>query len=327
MKREYMDGILYALLFAIPAYILGLYFPIVGGPVFGILLGMLFAKKRRPQATESGIKFTGKKILQYAIILLGFEMNLFHVVEVGEQSLYVMIFTLLAAFGAAFLMGKVLGMDRDMTALVGAGTAICGGSAIAAVAPVIGAKDRDVVISIATIFFFNVLAVFIFPFLGHSWGMSDAGFGMWAGTAINDTSSVVAAGYAYSHDAGAYATIVKLTRTLMIVPVCLFFALLMMRSAAQSGTGFSLKRIFPMFVLYFVLACIVNTTGILPAEISHGLGMLGKFSIVLAMSAIGLNTDLPSLLKHGTRPLLLGMVCWIAVAGTSLIVQHALGLL
>jgi len=327
MKREYMDGIFYALLFAIPAYILGLYFPIVGGPVFGILLGMLFAKKRRPQATESGIKFTGKKILQYAIILLGFEMNLFHVVEVGEQSLYVMIFTLLAAFGAAFLMGKVLGMDRDMTALVGAGTAICGGSAIAAVAPVIGAKDRDVVISIATIFFFNVLAVFIFPFLGHSWGMSDAGFGMWAGTAINDTSSVVAAGYAYSHDAGAYATIVKLTRTLMIVPVCLFFALLMMRSAAQSGVGFSLKRIFPMFVLYFVLACIVNTTGILPAEVSHGLGMLGKFSIVLAMSAIGLNTDLPSLLKHGTRPLLLGMVCWIAVAGTSLIVQHALGLL
>ena len=167
MKRTYMDGILYALLFAIPAYILGLYFPIVGGPVFGILLGMLFAKKRRPKVVEEGIKFTGKKILQYAIILLGFEMNLFHVVEVGEQSLYVMIFTLLAAFGAAFLMGKVLGLDRDMTSLVGAGTAICGGSAIAAVAPVIGAKDRDVVISIATIFFFNVLAVFIFPFLGH----------------------------------------------------------------------------------------------------------------------------------------------------------------
>ena len=326
MKREYMDGILYALLFAIPAYILGLYFPIVGGPVFGILLGMLFAKKRRPQAVEKGIQFTGKKILQYAIILLGFEMNLFHVMEVGEQSLYVMIFTLLAAFGAAFLVGKVLGLDRDMTSLIGAGTAICGGSAIAAVAPVIGAKDRDVVISIATIFFFNVLAVFIFPFLGHSWGMTDTGFGMWAGTAINDTSSVVAAGYAYSHEAGAYATIVKLTRTLMIVPVCLFFSLLVMKGA-RSGAGFSLRRIFPMFVFYFVLACIVNTTGILPAEVSHGLGMLGKFSIVLAMSAIGLNTDLASLVRNGARPLALGMVCWIAVAGTSLIVQHALGLL
>ena len=327
MKREYMDGIFYALLFAVPAYVLGLYFPIVGGPVFGILLGMLFAKKRRPQAVESGIRFTGKKILQYAIILLGFEMNLFHVVEVGEQSLYVMIFTLLAAFGAAFLMGKALGLDRDMTALVGAGTAICGGSAIAAVAPVIGAKDRDVVISIATIFFFNVLAVFLFPLIGHSVGMSDAGFGMWAGTAINDTSSVVAAGYAYSHDAGAYATIVKLTRTLMIVPICLFFSLLVMKGAKESGGGFSLKRIFPMFVLYFIAACIVNTTGILPAEVSHGLGTLGKFAIVLAMSAIGLNTDLPSLVKNGLRPLTLGMVCWIAVAGTSLIVQHVLGLL
>ena len=252
MKREYMDGILYAMLFAVPAYVLGLYFPIVGGPVFGILLGMLFAKKRRPEKTESGIRFTGKKILQYAIILLGFEMNLFHVVEVGEQSLYVMVFTLAAAFLAAFVVGRLMGLDRDMTALVGAGTAICGGSAIAAVAPVIGAKDRDVVISIATIFFFNVIAVFLFPFLGHTMGMSDQGFGMWAGTAINDTSSVVAAGYAYSHDAGAYATIVKLTRTLMIVPVCLFFALLVMRGAKKSGAGFSLRRIFPMFVLYFI---------------------------------------------------------------------------
>ncbi len=315
MKREYMDGILYAMLFAVPAYVLGLYFPIVGGPVFGILLGMLFAKKRRPEKTESGIRFTGKKILQYAIILLGFEMNLFHVVEVGEQSLYVMVFTLAAAFLAALVVGRLMGLDRDMTALVGAGTAICGGSAIAAVAPVIGAKDRDVVISIATIFFFNVIAVFLFPFLGHTMGMSDQGFGMWAGTAINDTSSMVAAGYAYSHDAGAYATIVKLTRTLV------------MRGAKKSGAGFSLRRIFPMFVLYFIVACIVNTTGILPAELSHGLGMLGKFAIVLAMSAIGLNTDLPSLVKNGARPLALGMVCWAAVAVTSLVVQHALGLL
>jgi membrane protein len=327
MKREDLKGILYTLIFAIAAYVLGGYFPIVGGPVFGILIGMLFARRRRPKSVESGIRFTGKKILQYAIILLGFEMNLFHVAEVGAQSLYVMIFTLIAAFGAAFFMGKALGLDRDMTSLVGAGTAICGGSAIAAVAPVIGAKDRDVVISIATIFLFNVLAVFIFPAIGHSWGMTDAGFGMWAGTAINDTSSVVAAGYAYSHEAGAYATIVKLTRTLMIVPVCLFFALLVSRRAKETGEGFSLRRIFPMFVLYFVLACIVNTTGVLPAEVSHGLGALGKFAIVMAMSAIGLNTDLASLVKNGLRPLALGLVCWIAVAGTSIIVQRALGLL
>ena len=109
MKREDLKGILYTLVFAIAAYVLGGYFPIVGGPVFGILIGMLFARRRRPKSVESGIRFTGKKILQYAIILLGFEMNLFHVAEVGAQSLYVMIFTLIAAFGAAFLMGKALG--------------------------------------------------------------------------------------------------------------------------------------------------------------------------------------------------------------------------
>ena len=327
MKREYMDGILYALLFAIPAYILGLYFPIVGGPVFGILLGMLFAKKRRPQAVEKGIQFTGKKILQYAIILLGFEMNLFHVMEVGEQSLYVMIFTLLAAFGAAFLVGKVLGLDRDMTSLIGAGTAICGGSAIAAVAPVIGAKDKDIVFSISTIFLFNVIAVFIFPFLGHFMGMSDLGFGMWAGTAINDTSSVVAAGYSYSHEAGSYATIVKLTRALCIVPVCLAYALFAARDSKAKGKGFSLKRIFPMFILWFVVASIVNTTGILPEALAHFLGEAGKFAIVLAMSAIGLNTDFAALLKNGVRPITLGLCCWIAVAVVSLVVQRFIGII
>lgn len=327
MKREYMDGILYAMLFAVPAYVLGLYFPIVGGPVFGILLGMLFAKKRRPEKTESGIRFTGKKILQYAIILLGFEMNLFHVVEVGEQSLYVMVFTLAAAFLAAFVAGRLMGLDRDMTALVGAGTAICGGSAIAAVAPVIGAKDRDVVISIATIFFFNVIAVFLFPFLGHTMGMSDQGFGMWAGTAINDTSSVVAAGYSYSHEAGSYATIVKLTRALCIVPVCLAFALLAARDSKSEGKGFSLKRIFPMFILWFVVASIVNTTGVLPEALAHFLGEAGKFAIVLAMSAIGLNTDFAALLKNGVRPITLGLFCWIAVAVVSLIVQHFIGII
>ena len=327
MKSEYLRGIAYALLFAVPAYVLGKFFPIIGGPVFGILLGMCFARLARPKNFEAGISFTGKKILQYAIILLGFEMNLYHVLSVGSQSLAVMASTLATAFLVAWGAGRLLGVEGDARTLIGAGTAICGGSAIAAVAPVIGAKDKDIVFSISTIFLFNVIAVFIFPFLGHFMGMSDLGFGMWAGTAINDTSSVVAAGYAYSHDAGAYATIVKLTRTLMIVPVCLFFALLVMRGAKKSGAGFSLRRIFPMFVLYFVVACIVNTTGILPAELSHGLGMLGKFAIVLAMSAIGLNTDLPSLVKNGARPLALGMVCWAAVAVTSLVVQHALGLL
>jgi len=326
MNQQTIKGILFCFLFAIPAYFLGNHFPIIGGPVFGILLGIAAASFKRPASFESGIKFTGKKILQYSIILLGFEMNLFHVMEVGSQSLYVMVFTLLTAFGVAYSVGKLLKLDKDTTILIGAGTAICGGSAIAAVAPVIGAKDQDVAFSISTIFLFNIIAVFIFPAIGHFLNLSDTGFGMWAGTAINDTSSVVAAGYSYSSAAGNYATIVKLTRALMIVPICLLFAVLTAQNQKKTGT-FNLTKIFPWFILWFVVASIVNTSGILSTEITAALGNIGKFAIILAMSAIGLNTKLKSLIQNGLKPITLGLCCWIAVAVISLIVQRIIGLI
>lgn len=327
MKKEHFSGMLFALLFAVPAYFLGNQFPIIGGPVFGILLGIIFARFKRPETFDAGIKFTGKKILQYSIILLGFEMNLFNVLSVGGQSLAVMIFTMLTAFATAYFIGKLLKLEENTTSLIGAGTAICGGSAIAAVAPVIGAKDKDIAFSISTIFLFNVLAVFIFPALGHLMNMSDFGFGMWAGTAINDTSSVVAAGYSYSEEAGSYATIVKLTRALMIVPVCLIFAMITARKKCSEGQSFSLKKVFPMFILWFVVASIVNTTGVLPAELSQCLGSFGKFCIIWSMSAIGLNTDLVSLVKNGVRPIFLGLCCWFSVAVVSLIVQYFEGII
>ena len=326
MKLYYLKGIFYTLALAVPAALLGERFPIIGGPVFGILLGMLFSAHHRSAAIDDGIRFTGKKILQYSIILLGFEMNLFHVLEVGGQSVAVMLCTLSTAFLVAWGIGRALGLARDTTTLIGAGTAICGGSAIAAVAPVIGAKDKDIVFSISTIFLFNILAVFLFPFLGHALGLTDTGFGMWAGTAINDTSSVVAAGYSYSTEAGSYATIVKLTRALMIVPVCLIFAFVTARQKAGSGS-FALRRIFPWFILWFVAASVVNTTGLLPAALSHALGSAGKFAIVLAMAAIGLHTNLRELIQNGLRPIVLGLCCWFAVAVVSLIVQHTIGLI
>jgi uncharacterized integral membrane protein (TIGR00698 family) len=326
MNKQYITGIIFSLIFAIPAFFLGKAYPIVGGPVFGILLGILAAGFKRPVSVEAGIRFTGKKILQYSIILLGFEMNLFHVLDIGAKSFSVMIFTLLTAFLVAHFIGKMLKLDYKTTTLIGAGTAICGGSAIAAVAPVIEAKDKDIAFSISTIFLFNVIAVFLFPFLGHLWELSDTGFGMWAGTAINDTSSVVAAGYSYSNEAGSYATIVKLTRALMIVPVCLFFAFLMARKKTKDGS-FQLKKIFPWFILWFVVASIINTTGILPLVVSHALGNVGKFAIILAMSAIGLNTNIKSLLNNGLRPIFLGLACWFAVASVSLVIQHLIGLI
>jgi uncharacterized integral membrane protein (TIGR00698 family) len=326
MNTTHIKGIVFSLIFAAPAYFLGQTYPIIGGPVFGILLGIIAASFKRPASVENGIRFTGKKILQYSIILLGFEMNLFHVLNIGAKSFSVMIFTLLTAFLVAYLVGKMLRLDFTTTTLIGAGTAICGGSAIAAVAPVIEAKDKDIAFSISTIFLFNILAVFIFPFLGHYWGLSDTGFGMWAGTAINDTSSVVAAGYSYSNAAGSYATIVKLTRALMIVPVCLFFAFLMTRRKTNNSSV-QMAKIFPWFILWFVVASIINTVGVLPDAVSHSLGSIGKFAIILAMSAIGLNTNIKTLLSNGLRPIALGLACWFAVAFVSLIIQNITGLI
>ena len=353
ITRSMIPGILFCFVAAIPAWILGKEFPIVGGPVFGILLGMAlvtvfpnflsgnvsFSKAGKGLFSirlEEGVKCTSKKILQYAIILLGFGMNLFNVIKVGGQSLLIMFFTFSAVFVIGFIVGRALRMEGKMATLITVGTSICGGSAIAATAPVIKAKDEDVVHAISTIFLFNIVAVFIFPALGHAFGMSDIGFGMWAGTAINDTSSVVAAASAWSNYAGnstalELATIVKLTRTLMIVPITLVLAVYTVRKEQKNQSRelcktFSLGKIFPWFVVGFVLAAILNTFWGVPA-LSKSLVTLGKFMIVTAMTAIGLHTNLKKLLTNGMKPICLGVCCWFTVAGVSFFVQMWMGML
>ena len=326
-------GILMCFIIAVPAWLLGRTIPIIGGPVFGILFGIIIALFKRPESMEAGIKYTSKKILQWSIILLGFEMNLFNVIKVGGQSLAVMVFTLTSSFITAYLVGKALKIDGKTTCLIGVGTSICGGSAIAATAPVIRANDEEVAQAISTIFLFNIIAVFIFPPLGHLIGLSDTGFGMWAGTAINDTSSVVAAGASWSSAAGnntalAFATIVKLTRTLMIVPITLVLAVYTTRKTMnEKGSNYSIKKIFPWFVLGFVLTAIVNTFVPLPQGLPETLVMIGKFMIVMAMTAIGLNTNLKKLLTNGLKPICLGLSCWFVVAVVSLIVQKMIGMI
>lgn len=326
-------GILLCLAIAIPAWVLGKAFPVIGSPVFGILLGMFIGMFLKTMRFECGIKYTSKKLLQYSIILLGFEMNLFNVLEVGVQSLFIILFTLAASFVTAYIIGKALGLEANTTVLISVGTSICGGSAIAATAPVIKANDKDVAQAISTIFLFNIIAVFIFPALGHILGMTDIGFGMWAGTAINDTSSVVAAGAAWSNAAGnntalAFATIVKLTRTLMIIPITFTLAIYTMKHSKGSDTGetFEFRKVFPWFILGFIAVTVINTILIIPVAVSHSLVTLGKFVIVMAMIAIGLKTNIKSLIKSGVKPIFLGLSCWLSVASVSLLVQKLLGL-
>lgn len=342
IEKKDLPGLMLCLALAAVAYKLGKWLPIIGGPVFALLIGMVFTLLipkwqtygKSDYAFSHGVKFSSKKVLQYAIILLGFEMNLYRVIEVGSQSLLVMVFTLSAAFITAALMGKLLKVNSKMTTLVGVGTAICGGSAIAATAPVIEADEESIAHAISTIFLFNILAVFIFPPLGRALHLSDIGFGMWAGTAVNDTSSVVATGVAWSAVSGNtvalnFATIVKLTRTLMIVPITLVLAFFQAKSKKETQTqsGFSFVKIFPWFVLGFVFTAFANTFFGIPEALSHELTAIGKFMIITAMVAIGLNTHLVKLLKNGLRPITLGLCCWFAVASVSLLVQKLMGLM
>ena len=332
-------GTLLSLLIAVPAYILGLIFPVIGGAIIAIIIGMTVAvfMKNRSQF-DSGIRFVSKKVLQWAVILLGFGMNLSVVAETGLQSLPIIVSTISISLIAAYLVSKALRISGNTAALIGIGSSICGGSAIAASAPVIGADDEEVAQSISVIFFFNVLAAIIFPILGTAIGFSTADgtpFGIFAGTAVNDTSSVTACASTWDSMWGLgtetldKAVTVKLTRTLAIIPITLVLAVIRTRKEEKSGEKVSIRKIFPFFIIYFVLASVITTVLMslgVSASFFTPFKNLSKFMIVLAMAAIGLNTDIVKLVKTGGKPLFLGFTCWTMITITSLLLQHMLGL-
>ena len=329
--RQRAPGMLLAIILGLLALWLGRYAPLIGGPVIGIVLGIIVRNVLSPgERFNPGIAFTGKKVLQWSIIALGFGLSLDQVIKTGFESLSVTLITMTVAFLSAWLLGRWLHVRGHLAILIGVGTAICGGSAIAATTPIIRADDHDTAFAISTIFLFNVIAVLIFPLLGHLMHMTDLGFGLWAGTAINDTSSVVAAGYSYSKTAGDYATIVKLTRATLIIPVCLVIAFAVgvreKRRLKEEGNGghFSLARIFPWFILWFLVASAIRTMGWIPVAIQPALHFGAEFLIIVALTAIGLSSNIRKMISSGPRPILLGLGVWVAVAVSSLLVQSAL---
>lgn len=321
---------------------------VIGAPVFAILIGMIvtavFPKFADSDAMKQGVTFTSKKILQWAVIILGFTLNIKMVLSVGGQSLPIIIATIATSLIVAFIMCKVLKMEKKVSILVGVGSSICGGSAIAATAPVIDADDEEIARSISVIFLFNVIAALVFPTIGNVIGLTDDGFALFAGTAVNDTSSVTAAASAWDSMKGtngmvlAQATTVKLTRTLAIIPITLVLALMRTRTARKEGgeaKKVSFSKIFPWFILYFIAASLITTAiALLPEnaftlfyneQFVHGAKWLAKFFIAMAMCAIGLNTNIVTLIKKGGKPILMGFCCWVAIAAVSLIMQHVLG--
>lgn len=327
--KQALPGLILAILTGFSAKICGDYFPIIGGPVFGIIFGLAIGNLFKiPSVTEFGLKFTSKKVLQYAIIILGGSLGLGEVIKTGSESIWVMLSTMFIAFLFAYILGKWLKTGFTATSLIGVGTAVCGGSAIAAVAPAINAEDTDIAYSISVIFLFNVIAALVFPPIGHLLGMTQIQFGLWAGTAVNDTSSVVAAAYSYGDIAGNYAVIVKLTRTLMIIPISLVFALI---AASRNKNKInheknSLIKSIPWFIIGFLIMSLLNTQGIISTENSYLFSKAGKLLITIAMAAIGFNSDFKKIAKSGFKPIFLGFLLWIIVSISSLIVQSISGL-
>lgn len=324
-------GVILCLAIAMPAYYLGKQLPLIGGPVFAILMGMIitFLVKDKSKV-QSGITYTSKKILQYAVILLGFGMNLSDIVKTGSSSLPIIISTIATSLVVAYVLCKVLKMPSKISTLIGVGSSICGGSAIAATAPVIEADDEEIAQAISVIFLFNILAALIFPTLGGMLGLSNDGFGLFAGSAVNDTSSVTATATAWDGIHGSntldQATIVKLTRTLAIIPITLVLAFKRTRDAEKSESTFNLKKIFPFFILFFILASVITTVFNLPGNITAPIKDLSKFFIVMAMAAIGLNTNIVKLVKSGAKPIFMGFCCWVAITVVCLSMQALLGL-
>ena len=330
-----LPGIVLPIIVALLACWLESLLPIhlIGSAVIAMFIGMFLNQfVRKTDVFATGLKFTSKKILKFAIILLGLSLNITAILHVGQMSLTVMVFTLLTCFGGGYFISKALGLNWKLSNLISAGTGICGGSAIAAIAPTI-----DVAYAMSATFLFDMAMIVLFPIMGRALGMTDQAFGIWAGTAVNDTSSVVATGYAFSEAAGDFATMVKLTRTLAIISTVIVFALVQLNlkrkeamALQQDGSAlkaeFSIKKIFPWFILGFLAMSIVASILPIPAQLVSGTKTASKFLMVCALAAIGLNTSFASMKKAGIRPMIHGFIISALVVIVALLVEMGMGI-
>ncbi|MGB4779035.1 YeiH family protein [Microbacterium sp.] len=314
-------GLLLCLVIAVIATVIGTFVPLVGSAIPAVMIGVVIAVIRKPAGqVVPGIGYSGKFVLQCAVVLLGSQLSLKSIVEVGTESLPVMLSSLIVCLVAAWLLGRWMGIERDIRTLIGVGTGICGASAIAAVAPIVKAKSHDISYAISTVFLFNILAVVVFPLVGHALGMTPHAFGLFAGTAVNDTSSVVAAASVFSSAALGFAVVVKLVRTLMIIPISVTLAII---EGRRNGDDERLtpRRVFkmiPWFLFGFVIMALIASTGIITEAGAEILGRLSVFLVATALAGIGLSTDIRAIRAAGLKPLALGGVLSALVALTAL---------
>ena len=305
---------------------------ILGASIIALFMGTIINSFFHPSWIKPALKFTSKKILKLAIILLGASISVSTIMTVGKQTFFVMIFTFAMCFGGGYFVRKLFGLNWKLGNLISAGTGICGGSAVAAIAPVIDADDKDIAFAMSSTFLFDMIMVALYPIMGMALGMSDTAYGIWAGTSVNDTASVVASGYAFSEVAGDYATMVKLTRTIAIVPTVMVFAYIgtrMKQKEMQKSEGkkVNILKIIPWFIAGFLALAVVNSIALIPAEVSGVMKSVSKFLMVMALAAIGLGTSLVDFKKAGLAPVFYGITIDTLVTLTALGVIWGMGLM
>lgn len=331
-------GLAAAVAVAAVAQILGDRWPAIGAPIFAVAVGLAISRwfgSRLGTHLGTGLRFTSKTLLQIGIVLIGFNLDLYELAQSGYHSLPVLFGTLAVALVTGFAVGRTIRIPWRLTVLVTVGTAICGASAIAATATAVVATADDIAYAISTVFFYNILAIVIFPAVGHLLQLSDLAFGLWSGTAINDTSSVVAVAYSYSEAAGQFAVAVKLARSTMILPIVLVLALFMSwrhsdnLGRATLSTGHervaAWLSVVPWFIFLFFGASLLFTSGAFPDVLARPAAGLGRFLMITALAAVGMTANFKQLRSTGFIPLLLGFIVWIATASSSLLIQWSLG--
>ena len=299
---------------------------LLGASIIALFMGTIINSFFHPAWMKPALKFTSKRILKAAIVLLGASLSVSTIMSVGKMTFFVMVFTFAMCFGAGFFIRKLFGLNWKLSNLISAGTGICGGSAVAAIAPVIEADDKDIAFAMSSTFLFDMVMIALYPLMGKALGMSDIAYGIWAGTSVNDTASVVASGYAFSEAAGDFATMVKLTRTIAIIPTVLVFAWIGTRmkqkelKATGEGKKVNLMKIIPWFIGGFLLLAIINSVGLIPSNVSAIMKTTSKFLMVTALAAIGLNTSLLDFKKAGLKPMFYGITIDTLVTLTALVV-------
>ena len=306
---------------------------VLGASIIALFAGTIINSFFHPAWMKPALKFTSKRVLKAAIVLLGASLSVSTIMSVGKMTFFVMLFTFAMCFGAGYFIRKIFGLNWKLSNLISAGTGICGGSAVAAIAPVIDADDKDIAFAMSSTFLFDMVMIALYPLMGKALGMSDIAYGIWAGTSVNDTASVVASGYAFSEAAGDFATLVKLTRTIAIIPTVLVFAWIGTRikqkelQEASNGQKVNLMKIIPWFIGGFLLLAIMNSVGFIPATISGVMKSSSKFLMVSALAAIGLSTSITDFKKAGLAPMFYGITIDTLVTLTALVVIRCMGLM